>query len=136
MTDRAFERRRYKRRIEPARLVLRAAELWLLAGLSACSSSQPLSLPTLAGPSPPADPMDSPALGTKPTGALAPGAGTTTPAGEAGQPTAGTSPPTQITGFHSGTVILYTSDVGADGQKVPVNTLSLPLPIAAISPSK
>ena len=44
--------------------------------------------------------------------------------------------PGQIAGFRSSTVFLYSSDVGADGKKVAVSTLSLPTPIVAMSASK
>jgi hypothetical protein len=44
--------------------------------------------------------------------------------------------PGQIAGFRSSTVILFSSDVGTDGQKVAVSTLSLPTPIVAMSASK
>jgi len=44
--------------------------------------------------------------------------------------------PGQIAGLRSSTVILYSSDVGTDGKKVAVSTLSLPTPIVAMSASK
>jgi len=44
--------------------------------------------------------------------------------------------PGQIAGFRSSIVILYSSDVGTDGQKVAVSTLSLPTSIVAMSASK
>ena len=59
------------------------------------------------------------------------------PAVSASEPTPVTrAAPGQIAGFRSSTVILYSSDVGTDGKKVAVSTLSLPTPIVAMSASK
>ena len=111
----------------PPRLRFCAIALLAAAGLSACSSSEPPSASNLVEPDPPA--AASPrAMGPK-MGA--------NPAVSASEATSVTRvAPGQIAGFRSSTVILYSSDVGTDGQKVAVSTLSLPTPIAAMSASK
>ena len=110
------------------RLHFCAAALLAAAGLSACSTSDPPSLPSLAEPVPPGESAGQTAM--------APKAGAR-PAVSASEPTGvNGATPGQIAGFRSSTVILYSSDVGTDGQKVPVSTLPLPMPIAAMSASK
>jgi hypothetical protein len=103
------------------------ATLLAAAGLSACSSSEPPTAASLVEPIPPA--AASPrAMGPKVGANPAVSASEATPVTRAA--------PGQIAGFRSSTVILYSSDVGTDGKKVAVSTLSLPTPIVAMSASK
>src|SRR5262245_35931860 len=95
-------------------------------GLSACSSSEPPTTASLVEPIPPA------AASSR---TMAPKMGAN-PAVSASEAPPARVAPGQIAGFRSSTVILYSSDVGADGKKVAVSTLSLPTPIVAMSSSK
>jgi hypothetical protein len=110
----------------PPRLRFCATALLAAVGLSACSSSEPPTA-SLVEPIPPA--VASPrAMGPKVGANPAVSAREATPASRAA--------PGQIAGFRTSTVILYSSDVGTDGKKVAVSTLSLPTPIVAMSASK
>ena len=111
----------------PPRLRFCATALLAVAGLSACSSSEPPTTASLVEPIPPAA-VSPRAMGPKVAANPAVSASEATPVARAA--------PGQIAGFRSSTVILYSSDVGTDGQKVAVSTLSLPTPIAAMSASK
>ena len=111
----------------PPRLRFCATALLAAAGLSACSSSEPPTAASLVEPVPPA--AASPrAIGPKVGAKPAVSASEATPVTRAS--------PGQIAGFRSSAVILYSSDVGTDGKKVAVSTLSLPTPIVAMSASK
>jgi hypothetical protein len=110
-----------------ARLRFCGTALLAAAGLSACSSSEPPTASNLVEPIPPAA-VSPRAMGPKVAANPAVSASEATPVTRAA--------PGQIAGFRSSTVILYSSDVGTDGQKVAVSTLSLPTPIAAMSASK
>ena len=111
----------------PPRLRFCAIALLAAAGLSACSSSEPPSASSLVEPDPPA--AASPrAMGPKVRANPAVSASEATSVSRAA--------PGQIAGFRSSMVILYSSDVGTDGKKVAVSTLSLPTPIVAMSASK
>ena len=113
--------------VGPPRLRFCATALLAAVGLSACSSSEPPTAASLVESIPPA--AASPrTMGPKVGANPAVSASEATPASRAA--------PGQIAGLRSSTVILYSSDVGTDGQKVAVSTLSLPTPIAAMSASK
>jgi hypothetical protein len=111
----------------PPRLRFCATVLLAAAGLSACTSSEPPTASNLVEPVPPAA-VSPRVMGPKVAANPAVSASEATPVTRAA--------PGQIAGFRSSTVILYSSDVGTDGQKVAVSTLSLPTPIAAMSASK
>jgi hypothetical protein len=113
--------------VRPPRLCFCATALLAAAGLGACSSSEPPTAASLVEPIPPAA-ASSRTMGPKVGANPAVSASEATPMTRAA--------PGQIAGFRSSTVILYSSDVGSDGKKVAVSTLSLPTPIVAMSASK
>ena len=114
--------------VRPPRLRFCATALLAAAGLSACASPEsPTTAASLVEPIPPAA-ASSRTMGPKVGANPAVSASEATPVNRAA--------PGQIAGFRSSAVILYSSDVGTDGKKVAVSTLSLPTPIVAMSASK
>lgn len=101
--------------------------------VGACSSSQPPTLPSLAPSTPPA--ADA-APGTPPK----PGSPPVSLGSNAGQPakepTVAAGGLGQITAIRTATVVLYSSDDGTDGQRVPASTLGLPMPVAGRTPKR
>ena len=117
----------FKGGVGPPRLRFCATALLAAVGMGDCSSSEPPTAASLVEPIPPA--AASPrTIGPKVGANTAVSASEATPASR--------TAPGQIAGFRSSTVILYSSDVGTDGKKVAVSTLSLPTPIVAMSASK